>query len=163
MSKSKSIVTAIPSVWRQIVHRKKTALGWAEWSDVAAIPTGRKVRHRRDDVRTVSAEITEAVFPLADESGTGLEGVRLRLKAWAYRRNRDVTGTLEVIGGRNFVTISRIDAWPSDPHRNSFKALRKAALRGFPEEIPGCHVHRFDDNVKYGRKRLGPDQKETCL
>jgi len=155
MSKSKSIVTAIPSVWRQIVHRKKTALGWAEWSDVAAIPTGRKVRHRRDDVRTVSAEITEAVFPLADESGTGLEGVRLRLKAWAYRRNRDVTGTLEVVGGRNFVTISRIDAWPSDPHRNSFKALRKAALRGFPEEIPGCHVHRFDDNVKYGAEAFG--------
>jgi hypothetical protein len=155
MSKSKSIVTVIPSGWRPIVQRKKTALGWPEWSDVAALPTGRKVRHRRDDVHTVAAEITEAVFQLADESGIGLEGVRLRLKAWAYRRHRDVTGTLEVVGGRNFVTISSIDAWPSDPHQNSFKALRKPALRNFPGQISGCHVHRFDDNVKYGAEAFG--------
>jgi hypothetical protein len=155
MSKSKSIVTVIPSGWRPIVQRKKTALGWPEWSDVAALPTGRKVRHRRDDVHTVAAEITEAVFQLADESDIGREGVRLRLKAWAYRRHRDVTGTLEVVGGRNFVTISSIDAWPSDPHQNSFKALRKPALRNFPGQISGCHVHRFDDNVKYGAEAFG--------
>jgi hypothetical protein len=155
MSKSKAVVTVIPSGWRQIVQRKKTVLGWPDWSAVAALPTGRNVRPRRNDVHTVSAEITEAVFQLADERGTGLEGVRLRLKAWAYRRHRDVTGTLEVVGGRTFVTISRIDAWPSDPHHNSFKALRKRGLKGFPGQIPGCHVHRFDDNVKYGAEAFG--------
>src|ERR1700730_12443160 len=156
MSKSKpSAIAVIPSAWRQIVQRKKTVIGWPQWPEVAALPIGKNVRTRRDDVHTVSAETTEVVFQLADERGTGLEGVRLRLKAWAYRRHRDVTGTLEVVGGRNFVTISRIDAWPSDPHHNSFKALRKPGLRGFPEQIPGCHVHRFDDNVKYGTEAFG--------
>jgi hypothetical protein len=118
MSKSKpSAIAVIPSAWRQIVQRKKTVIGWPQWPEVAALPIGKNVRTRRDDVHTVSAETTEVVFQLADERGTGLEGVRLRLKAWAYRRQRDVTATLEVVGGRSFVTISRIDAWPSDPHQ----------------------------------------------
>lgn len=155
MSKSKTVVTVIPSGWRPIVQRKKTAIGWPDWSAVAALPYGKNVRPRRDDVHTASAEFTYALFLLADEKGTGLEGVRLRLSAWAYRRHRDVTATLEVVGGRNFVTISRIDAWPSDPHHNSFKALRKAGLRRFPTQIPGCHVHRFDDNQKYGAEAFG--------
>jgi hypothetical protein len=60
-----------------------------------------------------------------------------------------------VVGGRNFVTISRIDAWPSDPHQNSFKVLRKPGLKEFPAEIQGCHVHRFDDNVRYGAEGFG--------
>jgi hypothetical protein len=156
MSKSKpAIVTVIPSAWRQILKRRKTVIEWPGWSDVASLPSGKNVRPRRDDVHTVSAEITEVLFLLADDKGIGLEGVRLRLKAWAYRRHRDVTATLEVIGGRNFVTISRIDAWPSDPHHNSFKALRKPGLKGFPGQISGCHVHRFDDNEKYGAEAFG--------
>jgi hypothetical protein len=156
MSKSKlAVVTVIPSAWREIVQRKKTVLGWPQWPEVAALPTGKNVRTRRDDIHTVSAEITEVVFLLADKEGTGLEGVRLRLKAWAYRRHRDVTGTLEVVGGRSFVTISRIDAWPSDPHHNSFKALKRPGLKAFPVEITGCHVHRFDDNAKYGGQAFG--------
>ncbi len=156
MSKSKpSAIAVIPSAWRQIVQRKKTVIGWPQWSEVAALPVGKNVRTRRDDIHTVSAETTEVVFQLADERGTGLEGVRLRLKAWAYRRQRDVTATLEVVGGRSFVTISRIDAWPSDPHHNSFKALKKAALRAFPAVIAGDHIHRFDDNAKYGAEAFG--------
>jgi hypothetical protein len=119
------------------------------------LPSGKKVRPRRDDIHTVSAETTEALFLLADDKGIGLEGVRLRLKAWAYRRHRDVTATLEVVGGRNFVTISRIDAWPSDPHHNSFKVLRKPGLKRFPGQISGCHVHRFGDNEKYGAEAFG--------
>ena len=77
MSKSKAVVTVIPNGWRQIVQRRKTLIGWPDWSPVAALPTGKNVRSRRDDVRTVAAEVTEAVFLLADEKGTGLEGVRL--------------------------------------------------------------------------------------
>ena len=79
MSKSKAVVTVIPSGWRQVVQRKKTLIGWPDWSPVAALPTGKNVRPRRNDVHTVSAEITEALFLLGDENGTGLEGVRLRL------------------------------------------------------------------------------------
>ena len=81
MSKSRAVVTVIPSEWRRIVQRKKTAIGWPDWSGVAALPTGKNVRPRRDDVRTVAAEVTEALFLLADERGTGLEGVRLRPNA----------------------------------------------------------------------------------
>jgi hypothetical protein len=130
-------------------------IGWPEWSPVAALPSGKKVRPRRDDVHTVAAEVTEALFLLADEKGTGLEGVRLRLSAWAYKRHKDVTATLEVVGGRNFVTISRIDAWPTTPHQNSYKAIKKPGLKGLQSELPGCHAHRFDDNVKYGAEAFG--------
>jgi hypothetical protein len=156
MSKSKtSGVTAIPSAWSVIVTQKKTVLGWPDWSAAKKLRSGKNVRTRRDDLHTVAAETTEAIFQLADEGGIGLEGVRLRLKAWAYRRHRDVTATLEVVGGRSFVTISRVDAWPSDPHHNSFKVLRKLGLRGHPDEIPGCHVHRFVDNARYGPEAFG--------
>lgn len=155
MSKSKAVVTVIPSGWRHIIQRKKTVIGWPDWSPVAALVSGKKAQHRRDDVRTVSAEVTAAIFLLADDKGTGLEGVRLRLNVWAYKRHEDVTATLEVVGGRNFVTISRVDAWPSVPHQNSYKALKKPGLKGFQAELPGCHVHRFDDNVKYGAEAFG--------
>jgi len=155
MSKSKAVVTVIPNGWRQIVQRRKTLIGWPDWSPVAALPTGKNVRPRRDDVRTVAAEVTEAVFLLADEKGTGLEGVRLRLNAWAYQRHKDVTATLEVVGGRKFVTISRVDAWPSTPHQNSYKALKRPGLKALQGELPGCHVHRFDDNVRYGAEAFG--------
>jgi hypothetical protein len=156
MSKKASAVTVIPDVWRQTVERKKTLIGWPPWSDVEPLPSNSQVRGHRDHLHTVSSEITEALFQLADENGTGLAGVRLRLKAWAYRRHTDVTATLEVVGGRSFVTISRVDAWPSDPHQNSYKALKKPGLRAFPTLIYGCHVHRFDDNVKYGGEAFGP-------
>jgi hypothetical protein len=157
MSKSKSnAVVSIPDVWRETVERKKTLISWPSWSDVQALPTGKNVRTDRDDVHTVSGEITDALFQLADEDGTGLAGVRLRLKAWAYKRHRDVTATLEVVGGRSFVTISRVDAWPSDPHHNSLKALKKPGLKTFAPIIDGCHVHRFADNVKYGGEAFGP-------
>jgi hypothetical protein len=157
MSKGKAnAIAVIPHAWRQIVERKKTLISWPPWSDVDALPTGNRVQTHRDDLHTVSAEITEALFQLADEDGTGLAGVRLRLKAWAYRRHRDVTATLEVVGGRSFVTISRVDAWPSDPHHNSHKALKKPGLKAFQSIIDGCHVHRFSDNVKYGAEAFGP-------
>lgn len=155
MSKSKLVNSAIPSVWRQTVVRKKTIVGWPDWPPLPSLRSGAKVKTPRDDVRTVSTEETEVLFLLADENGVGLEGVRLRLSGWAYRRHRDVTATLEVVGGRLFVTISRIDAWPSTPHQNSYKALKKPGLKGYSGEILGCHVHRFDDNVKYGAEAFG--------
>lgn len=155
MSKIKAVNATIPSGWRQIVERKKTIIGWPEWSDAPALQSGVKVKTPHDDVHTASTEETEVLFLLADEAGAPLEGVRLRLTAWAFRRHRDVTATLEVVGGRSFVTISRVDAWPSDPHHNSYKALKKPGLKGFQGEILGCHVHRFDDNVKYGAEAFG--------
>jgi hypothetical protein len=145
----------LPKEWREVVHRPKTIIGWPDWSDVEALPTGKNISTRRNDIRTVSAEITDALFQLSDQNGTGLQGVRLRLKAWAYKRHSDVTATLEVLGGRSFVTISRIDAWPSDPHRNSFKVLKVPKLKGFPAELAECHVHRFDDNAQYGVVAFG--------
>lgn len=163
MSKSKSAVAGvIPRQWRDIIQRPKTVLGWPPWSDVAALPTGKNVRLRRDDVHTVSAEITEVLFQLADDKGIGLEGVRLRFKAWAYSRHRDVTATLEVIGGRSFVTMSRIDAWPSDPHRNSFKVLKTPSLRTFAQEIQGCTSIASTTTRNTDLRPLGPAPRGTC-
>lgn len=157
MTKRKSDATiVIPDAWRHIVERKKAFIGWPSWPDVPELPSGPRARLRRDDLHTVSGEITEVLFQLADEAGTGLTGVRLRLKAWAYRRQKDVTATLEVIGSRSFVTVSRVDAWPSDPHRNSYKALGKSGLKHLESEVDGCHVHRFADNAKYGPEAFGP-------
>lgn len=50
----------------------------------------------RSDLHSVAAETTEVVIPLGDVNGVGLEGVRLRVNAWAYRRLHEVTATLEL-------------------------------------------------------------------
>lgn len=94
------------------------------------------------------------VIPLADEHGIGLEGVNLRLTAWPYRPQQDVTATLEVPGGRNFVVIGRIDAWPPDPHMNA-RARGHPACGHLPLKIDGSHVHRFADNAALGREAFG--------
>jgi hypothetical protein len=156
-STSDETSAVIPAAWRQTIECKKTVIGWPEWSEVHVLSTGKHVRTPRDDVHTVSAETTEVLWQIADEQEIGLAGVRLRFKAWAYRRQRDVTATLEVVGARSFVTIARIDAWPSDPHINSLAVLKKNGLKMFPVKVEGCHVHRFTDNAKYGVGAFAPE------
>ena len=138
------------------MQQRKTLIGWPDWPAVPFVRSGTKVKTPRDDVHTGSTEETEVLFQLADEDGVGLEGAKLRISAWAFRRHCDVTATLEAVGGRSFVAISRVDAWPTTAHQNSYKALRKSGLKGYAGEIAGCHVHRFDDNVKYGPEAFGP-------
>lgn len=156
MSKSKSASTAIRPEWQQIVRQRKTIFGWADWPPVPTLRSGAKVKTPKDDIHTQANDQTEALFQLADEHGVSLEGVRLRLSGWAFRRNNDMTATLEAIGGRNFIAISRVDAWPTAPHGNSLKTLKKSGFKDFPWQIPGCHVHRFDDNARYGPEAFGP-------
>jgi hypothetical protein len=155
MSDSKHLIAAVPDEWRALVGLKKTIIGWPDWPPATTFRSGPKVKTSKIDLHTTSTEETEVRFLLADKNGVGLEGARLRLSAWAFKRQRDVTATLEVVGGRSFVTISRVDAWPTTPHQNSHKALKKPGLKGYSGEIPGCHVHRFDDNVKYGPEAFG--------
>lgn len=159
MPKRTAILPAIPSHWAGIIEQPKTIFGWPEWSDVAPLRPNRRTPSKRSEVLTVSTEITQAIVQLADINGIGLEGVRLRITAWAYRRNCDVTATLEVPGGRGFVTISRVDAWPFDPHINSRKVRKTTGLSGVPECVEGCHVHRYSDNAKCGGVAFyaGPD------
>jgi hypothetical protein len=66
-----------------------------------------------------------------------------------------VTATLEVEGGRSFVTIARVDAWPPDPHVNAL-ARRDPVLRRLPRIIEGHHAHRFADNARLGRRAFAP-------
>ncbi|MBV8752471.1 MAG: hypothetical protein JO328_06395 [Hyphomicrobiales bacterium] len=94
-------------------------------------------------------------MPLGDEHGIGLEGVRLRIIAWAFRPLHEVTATLEIAGGRSFVTIARLDGWPANPHLNSM-ARKYSGLRHLPYQIDGDHVHRFSDNAKLGAWAFGP-------
>ena len=94
------------------------------------------------------------MVPLADKHGIGLEGVNIRITAWPYRKNYDVTATLEVPGGRSFVAIARVDAWPPDPHMN-VRARGHPGCRHLPNEVIGHHVHRFEDNARLGREAFG--------
>jgi hypothetical protein len=154
--KSTAPPIAVPESWRHIAEAPKSILGWPSWSKVVPLPTGSRVKTRAGELHTAAAETTEALFQLADATGVGLEGVRLRLTAWAFRRMSDVTATLEVPGGRAFVTIARVDAWPSSGHMN-LTARKHPALRHLPTEIQGCHVHRFADNARFGKAAFAPD------
>jgi hypothetical protein len=131
-------------------------LGWPQWSVIAALPSGPRVRTSRGQLHTAAAEVTDAVVQLADENGVGLEGVRFRLKAWAFRRNEDLTATLEVLRGSKFVTIARVDAWPCDPHINTHKVRKISGLKHLPMYVDTSHSHRFLDNAKYGIVGFGP-------
>ena len=154
--KLNSVGVAVPDAWRRVAEQKKTMLGWPEWSVVPALASGKRVRPSRAQLRTAAAEITDAVVQLADENGVGLEGVRFRLKGWAFRRNEDVTATLEVLRGSKFLAIARLDAWPCDPHMNAHKVRKTSGLKHLRPSIEGSHVHRFSDNAKYGIDGFGP-------
>lgn len=144
----------VPASWRDTAKRRKTVAAWAQWSDPPILPS-RRVGDDRDDLYTAAGETIELRVPLADENGVGLEGVYLQITAWPYRRNYDLTATLEVPGGRSFVTIARVDAWPPDPHMN-LQARGHPGCGHLLREITGHHVHRFDDNARLGREAFGP-------
>lgn len=145
----------VPDAWGRIAAQRKTFSTWPSWSEIASRPAPDKASTDRDRLRTSMAETTQLIVPLADEKGVGLEGVRLRITAWAYRREEDVTATLEVAGNRAGVTIARVDAWPSVPHMNLPKRRLPAALKHLPAEVAGHHVHRFVDNERLGMEGFG--------
>jgi len=140
--------------WVEVARMPKTLISWPAWSDPEP-PVPSSVVRPRFELTSVAAETTEVVIPLGHETGVGLQGVQLRLNAWAYRRMHEVTATLEVAGGRLFVTIARVDAWPADPHMNGL-ARTVPALRRHPSVIEGSHVHRFRDNARVGGKAFRP-------
>ncbi len=153
----------VPPAWRAIMEQRKTLFGWPTWSDTQSPRSGAQIRTARDDVHTAYAEMTVVVVQLADVNGIGLEAVRLRLTAWAFRPRHDVTATLEVAGGRSFMTIARLDAWPPDPHTLSRAALKLSGRRDLDGRIDGCHVHRFEDNAKLGRTAFGTGPNGNLL
>jgi len=144
----------IPGEWAAAAAQPKTLLSWPLWPEVEPLPTGRRVVTRRDELHTAAAETIEIVAALADAGGVGLEGVRLRIVAWAFRELREVTATLEVAGNRSFVTIARVDGWPVDPHINPVRT--HPALRRLPAQIDSHHVHRFVDNARLGVEAFAP-------
>lgn len=145
----------IPARWKAAAEQPKTLAAWPAWSEPGQLPTGAGVASSRGDLHTAAAEITETVIPLGDEDGIGLEGVRLRINAWAFKRMHEVTATLEVTGGRSFVTISRLDGWPSARHMN-LQARKHASLKHLPTVVEHCHVHRFGDNALLGLEAFVP-------
>jgi hypothetical protein len=148
---------ALLARWKDIVDQQKTFLGWPDWSRVGPSQRRRKSpgTSARSELHSDAAELTQAIVQLADADGVGLEGIRLRLVASAFRRLQDVTATLEVAGGRSHVCIARLDAWPSGPHLN-LRSRRHAVLRHLPPKIDGSHVHRFEDNARLGHSAFGP-------
>lgn len=146
----------VPEGWRRAAEAVKEPISWPTWPMPPSLPSGTAVRARQDQLRSQAAELVEVVFPLAQKAGPGLEGVRLRLKALAYQRERDVTATLEVQGGRSFVTIMRLDAWPSDPHAN-LRARAHPAMNHVPRIVDGHHLHPFEENARIGLEAFAPE------
>jgi hypothetical protein len=145
----------VPSDWQRIAHMSKAMFDWPAWPEPEPLPTGVRVITRRNELHTTAGETVSVVIPLGEPGGPSLEAVRLRLTAWPFRREYDVTATLEVEGGRSFVTIARVDAWPAAPHVNTV-GRRHPALRRLPAIIEGHHVHRFEDNARLGRAAFAP-------
>jgi hypothetical protein len=132
----------------------KALMSWPAWSDPEP-PAPSSTVKPRSELLSVAAETTEVVIPLGTTDGFGIQGAQLRLNAWAYRRMHEVTATLEMAGGRSFVTIARVDAWPADPHFNTL-ARKHPNLRNVPPVVDGSHVHRFRDNARIGGKAFRP-------
>jgi hypothetical protein len=143
----------VPERWQQIARAKKTIQTWPEWS---APPQPPAKRTSRDDLNTAAAEPIELTVPLADEHGVGLEGVRLVIIAWPYRKLEDITAVLQVTGGRSFTVVARLDAWAPDPHLN-VRARNYPGLGHLPPEVGQHHVHRFKDNAKLGLDAFGAE------
>jgi hypothetical protein len=150
-------ISPVPDRWRRIALMRKTIQVWPEWSEVtplAAKKTGST--QDRDDLNTNAAETIELIVPLSDEHGVGLEGVRLSITAWPYRKLEDITALLEVPGGRSFTNIARVDGWPLDPHMN-LRSRNYPGLGHLLPEVIGHHVHRFDDNARLGLDAFGAE------
>ena len=145
----------VPSDWLRISEMAKEVVGWPAWPEADPSPSGARIVTRRNELHTAAGSTISVVIPLGESGGPGREAVRLRLAAWPFRREYDVTATLEVEGGRTFVTIARVDGWPPDLHINTV-ARRHGALRHLPPVIEGHHVHRFTDNARLGRGAFAP-------
>ena len=153
-TKGKAKSPAISGWWVEVARMPKTLMSWPAWSDPEP-PAPAKTLRPRDELLSVAAETTEVVIPLGTKEGFGIQGAQLRLNAWAYRRMHEATATLEIAGGRSFVTIARVDAWPADPHMNGL-ARKYPKLRTVPPIVDGSHVHRFRDNARIGSKAFLP-------
>lgn len=156
----KSAVTPtliLPRWWVEVAAMRKTLLTWPAWSEPEPPLPARAAKPDRPktDLTSVAAETTEVVIPLGNEQGIGIQGVQLRMNSWAYRRNHEVTATLEVGNGRSAVTIARVDGWPADPHFNTL-ARKFGGLKHVPASVNGSHVHRFRDNARIGVKAFRP-------
>jgi len=113
----------IPADWQRVAEMQKEMLDWPNWPDAHLPASSRRVVTQRDELHTTAGDTIRVVIPLAEAGGPGLEAVRLRLTAWPFRREYDVSATLEVEGGRSFLNIARIDVWPADPP-GLFNALK---------------------------------------
>ena len=127
MNKRRSSVITLPSDipadWQRVAEMQKEMLDWPNWPDAHLPASSRRVVTQRDELHTTAGDTIRVVIPLAEAGGPGLEAVRLRLTAWPFRREYDVSATLEVEGGRSFLNIARIDVWPADPP-GLFNALK---------------------------------------
>ena len=145
--------SVIPEHWREIATVAKEPIGWPTWPEIV-LPKPRPKTASRNDLNTGAGNTTQIILPLARLSGEGIEGARIRITAWPFRRQFDVTATMEAPGGRSFVTIARLDAWPPDPHENVSRPHRQ--MLGVPAQVIGHHIHRFEDNARVGREAFAP-------
>lgn len=97
-------------------------------------------------MKSKAAEQIQLLVQLEDEHGVVLEGVRLRLTAWADQPMVDIVAIFEILSSERWMCASRVDFVPQAPHSN--KHWRKLRL---PADVNGSHIHSFEDNAKLGR------------
>lgn len=130
----------------------KIVFGWPGWdrptivrmSKAKAAKTGHKPFH------SSAAQRLTMVATLGTPFGPTLDA-RLRIEVWANRPMTDLSSTLEILDGDQWICASRIDINPPGDHNNiQWRALQ------IPAEIRGSHIHHFADNAKLGLEAFAP-------
>lgn len=145
--------SALFDVWREAAEKPKVIFDWPSWEANEVVRLSKKqagsLGHK--PFRSSDAERLSLLAQLADVNGPSIEGLRLRLEAWANRPMCDLTATLELLDGAQWVCLSRVDVAPYGPHSNKdWRTL------GIPPDITGSHFHAFSDNVKLGKGAFAP-------
>lgn len=139
--------------WCDLLSQPKFIFGWPDWEKIPIAQEDKvtALTAGRVPLRSQSAQRVEILTQLQDENAIALEGVRLRLAAWAERYMEDMTTTLEVLYLERWVCISRIDFIPYAAHAN--KHWRRFKL---PAEVNGSHIHSCQNNAKLGLEAFTP-------
>ncbi|MEC5322760.1 hypothetical protein [Aurantimonas sp. A3-2-R12] len=133
------------SGWCELEARRKILFGYPHWIPQPVTKPPKPKHGQPKPFKSVQAKRTVLLVTLSDETGTTIEGLRLRVTAWENRKMADITATLEVLEVEQWVCISRVDFLPPAPHGNKF--WRRFQLA---PEISGSHIHFCRDNARIG-------------
>jgi hypothetical protein len=132
---------------------KKRVFGYPDWQTREA----RRGPNSTFELRSNIAEEQQLVVSVADANMNSLEDVQLRIFVRKERLDQDVTAILEV-AQNGWISIARMDFWPSGPHVN--KEWRRLQI---PPRIVTSHHHAFSLNRKIGPEAFKPGNLDAAV